>query len=345
MKTSPFKIYGGVTPLKQDPRLMVTASNGVSVPKANLKDYENSLKEANKDIAKENIKNKSTEPIVNENLLNVIPGSGEIVDAKNAIKDFVNEDYGGAALNMAGFFLPFVPGGVLKAGGKSIMNYLKKMPGVDDFLKSGKKMTKEQEINFKKGFAEADGNPIAGGVGGAQKTPQEVIDNNLKINKQLRYGDPDATVYPAIKNEQELAAMTNQIKQGHQSKFKQIEADMPNFNTGQLSQKNVKNLGSNNSGQTIYEVTFPNGSKQKFWESTGTGKKAVKLSGKNKHLNAENSKGYFGPVMGHMDGSKAGFSSSWFVKTDGWERGYGSMMIEDTQIWLKSLNDAGKLPK
>ena len=186
---------------------------------------------------------------------------------------------------------------------------------------------------------------VAEGVSNPQKFPQEVIDNNLRINKQFRYGDPDATVYPAIKNRKELQDMTNQIKRGHQDKFKQMESDMPNFNTGQLSQKNVKNLGSNESGQTIYEVTFPNGSKQKFWASTGTGQKSVKLSEKNKHLNAKNSKGYFGPVMGHIDGSKAGFSNSWFVKADGWERGYGSMMIEDTQIWLKSLNDAGKLPK
>ena len=171
MKTSPFKIQGGVSPLKQDPKLMVTASNGVSVPKANLKDYENSLKEANKDIAKENIKNKSTEPIVNENLLNVLPGSGEIVDAKNAIKDLVNKDYGGAALNTAGFFLPFLPGGVVKAVGKDIMNYLKKIPGVDDLLKSGKKMTKQQEVDFKKGFAESNGNPIVGGVGSTAAKP------------------------------------------------------------------------------------------------------------------------------------------------------------------------------
>ena len=266
------------------------------------------------------------------------PNKGNI---GTAIADFVTPDSIGEALMN---FIPF--GGV---GGKAIgktkifQQLMKKVPGLEKMFKSGGKVTKKQKFDFQKGLD--DGLKAKGGVSGAQKTPQEVIDNNLKINKQLRYGDPDATVYPAIKNEQELAAMTNQIKQGHQSKFKQIEADIPNFNTGQLSQKNVKNLGSNNSGQTIYEVTFPNGSKQKFWESTGTGKKAVKLSNKNKHLNAENSKGYFGPVMGHMDGSKAGFSSSWFVKTDGWERGYGSMMIEDTQIWLKSLNDAGKLPK
>ena len=253
----------------------------------------------------------------------------------DAIVDFVTPDSIGEALMN---FIPF--GGV---GGKAIgktkvfQQLMKKVPGLEKMFKSGKTITKKQKFDFQKGLD--DSLKAKGGVGGAQKTPQEVI------NKQLRYGDPDATVYPAVKNEQELAAMTNQIKQGHQSKFKQIEADIPNFNTGQLSQKNVKNLGSNDSGQTIYEVTFPNGSKQKFWESTGTGKKAVKLSNKNKHLNAENSKGYFGPVMGHMDGSKAGFSSSWFVKTDGWERGYGSMMIEDTQIWLKSLNDAGKLPK
>ena len=34
------------------------------------------------------------------------------------------------------------------------MDYLKKMPGVDNFLKSGKKMTKQQKMDFEKGFAE-----------------------------------------------------------------------------------------------------------------------------------------------------------------------------------------------
>tara|TARA_R110002012_G_C11502166_1_gene597461 strand:- start:48 stop:896 length:849 start_codon:yes stop_codon:yes gene_type:complete len=254
-----------------------------------------------------------------------------------AIVDFITPDSVGEAL------MNFIPFGGVAGKSKIIQNIVKKVPGLSKLFKSGTTMTKNQKIDFQKGFS--DGLQAKGGVGNAQKIPQEVIDRNLKINKQLRYGDPDATVYPAIKNKAELQAMTNQIKQGHQSKFKQMEVDMPDFNTGKLSPKNVKNLGSNDSGQTIYEVTFPNGSKQKFWESTGTGKKPVRLSDKNKHMNAENSKGYFGPVMGHMDGGKAGFSNSWFVKTDAWERGYGSMMIEDTQIWLKSLNDAGKLPK
>tara|TARA_R110000772_G_scaffold183649_1_gene294787 strand:+ start:27 stop:1073 length:1047 start_codon:yes stop_codon:yes gene_type:complete len=311
MKTSPFKIYGGVTPLKQDPRLMVTASNGVSVPKANLKDYENSLKEANKDIAKENIKNKSTEPIVNENLLNVIPGSGEIVDAKNAIKDFVDEDYGGAALNMAGFFLPFVPGGVLKAGGKSIMNYLKKMPGVDDFLKSGKKMTKEQEINFKKGFAEADGNPIAGGVGGGGT---DIKDYTLP--SYGKYSD---------KNYNNMQTM-----------LRDRGANLDEFVKGKGStvynKQNTKLLGSDG-GRQVVEVSLPNGETQKFYKSTGLGKKV-------------DSKDRWIPIDGTQTNARGG---EWFnkggsqatykgEKYKGYENSAGEYVSVETQLKAKGVN-------
>tara|TARA_R100001082_G_scaffold75398_1_gene43644 strand:+ start:513 stop:1814 length:1302 start_codon:yes stop_codon:yes gene_type:complete len=180
--------------------------------------------------------------------------------------------------------------------------------------------------------------------------------HNLKVKK---YGDPNAKIWETPKTYSDFKFQLDKATKQHQEKFAQMASDMPSFSTGQLDPKKIKNLGTSDSGQTIYEVTFPNGMKQKFWASTGRGQKPVRLSERNDHLNAESSKGYFGPVMGNMDTSakifsrrnklgkivKEGGSDSWFLKGEGWERGYGFMMIEDTQIWLKSLNDAGKLPK
>jgi len=133
---------GGVSPMKQGGD-MVTASDGSSVPRANLEDYENSLKEAKKEVAKEDVKKFISKPVINENILNVAPGSGEIVDAKNTVKDLIAGDYAGAALNAAGFAIPFVPGSVIKKGVKAVMNYIRKTPGAEDAIKKGTKILEE----------------------------------------------------------------------------------------------------------------------------------------------------------------------------------------------------------
>lgn len=43
-----------------------------------------------------------------------VPGVGEVIDAKNTIKDLKKGDYAGAVMNAAGFMLPFVPGKAIK---------------------------------------------------------------------------------------------------------------------------------------------------------------------------------------------------------------------------------------
>jgi len=287
---------------------MVTASNGVSVPKANLKDYENSLKEANKDIAKENVKKFISEPVVNENLLNVIPGSGEIVDAKNAIKDLVNKDYGGAALNMAGFLLPFVPGGVLKEGGKNIMNYLKKIPGVDGFLKSGKKMTKQQEVDFKKGFAESNGNPITGGVSG------EVKDYTLP-----NYGN-----------------FSEANKQAMQDMLRKSGTELDNFVKGKplniYNKQNTKLLGSDD-GRLVVEVKLPNGGTQKFYKSTGAGRK---IDSKDRWIPVDGSQTMpSGKEWFNKHGSQATYKGK---KYKGYENANGDYVSIEAQLKAQRVN-------
>lgn len=239
MKTSPFKIQGGVSPLKQNIPVDPMAGEGsVDSMVGNKKQSEIKYNTAGDDGF--------------DDIAQFAPITGEITDAKNAIKDFVNKDYGGAALNMAGFFLPFVPGGVLKAGGKNIMNYLKKMPGVDAFLKSGKKMTKQQEVEFKKGFAESNGNPIVGGVGSNTAKPFD--------GKHL----------------QNYGAYSEANKKRMQDMLRQKSNNLDEFLKGKgptsYNKQNTRYLGKQG-GRPIYEVDLPNGEKMRFYESTGAGNK------------------------------------------------------------------------
>lgn len=100
-------------------RDMVQASNGAMVPRDMLKTYEQSL-------AKMNVEEFNTTPI-NETTAGFLPGVGEIVDAKNTIKDLSKGDYLGAGLNAAGFMIPFIPGKIIKGAlKKPIKKYLKK---------------------------------------------------------------------------------------------------------------------------------------------------------------------------------------------------------------------------
>ena len=339
MKTSPFKIQGGVSPLKQNIPVDPMAGEGSVDPMVGGK-KQSEIKYSNKD-------SKSF-----EDLAQFAPVTGEILDAKNAIKDLVNKDYGGAALNMAGFFLPFVPGGVLKEGGKNIMNYLKKMPGVDDFLKSGKKMTKQQEVDFKKGFAESNGNPIAGGVGGDTKN---LINGNEYYKDALHYGK--ATSLEQYDNM--IADATKGV--GQQGKATDAALAKMNYNVAtELKPQNVKKIGSQN-GRGIFEVSYPDGTTQRFWRSSGGGGKSVMYKGKE-----VSSEGFFGTIAGHMD-SKVPVDQAikradkmatrgteehariidaltnndgYFIKSDGWQ-GYGSKTYEQTGAALKEMFDKG----
>ena len=131
------------------------------------------------------------------------------------------------------------------------------------------------------------------------------------------------------------------------------QIDNTGFTIKDLTLDSVQKVG-NKGGRDIYEVTFPNGESLMFWQSSGGGRKAVKFSPKNSHLDAPTSKGYFGVVSGQLDtsgfkwikqpdGSLVPGPEEWFIKSDGWERGYGSESIEDAGIWLKSVVDSGAI--
>jgi len=312
MKTSPFKIRGGVSPLKQDIPIDPSSGEGFNDPMV-----------GNKKQSEIDYINTGGEDL--ENIAQFAPLTGELIDAKNAIKDFVNKDYGGAALNMAGFFLPFIPGGVIKSGGKYIMDYLKKMPGVDAFLKSGKKMTKEQQVDFKKGFAESNGNPIVGGVGG------NTLDPRIKTGVNPKTG---------YKYDQEFMDLDNPVPSFNRQQLMEVEIpkmktlgkslDDSNFDASSLTKDNITFKGRSG-GRTIVEVDLGNGQKQLFYKSTGSaGKSGSGIGG--------TTEGLWQPYGGHQKNAGGGVGPGWFGKDGGYEDWYKSKSYRDISGNLDKLS-------
>ena len=76
-----------------------------------------------------------------ETIMGFAPYTGEVIDAKNTLVDLYKGDYTGAALNAAGFLIPFIPGAVLKKGAKEVAAWAKKNGGdIMDKLKGGGKI-------------------------------------------------------------------------------------------------------------------------------------------------------------------------------------------------------------
>tara|TARA_R110001599_G_scaffold231463_2_gene430687 strand:- start:1760 stop:2713 length:954 start_codon:yes stop_codon:yes gene_type:complete len=248
--------------------------------------------------------------------------------------------------------LEFAAGGVGVGLGKGVSKLAKtklgsklvnKVPWLKSLTKpitkgsKGTKGTKKTDFDFSKKHDYSGGKPKGGVDGGFSDDAIKKMNANID-----RYGQPDPTLYGKPKTKLEFNRVVQESTEG-------VGAMGRNMDNAGITIKNldpkksIKKIGVSDSGQEIYEVTYPNGEKLKFWESTGSANKPVVLSKKNAHLNAENSKGFFGVFPGNMDGSNVGFSKSWYIKADGWERGYGSEIVEDTGIWLKSLKESGIL--
>lgn len=127
-----------------------------------------------------------------------------------------------------------------------------------------------------------------------------------------------------------------------------------------LKPEHVKKVGTQ-SGRDIFEVSYPDGTTQKFWQSSGGGNKTVMYKGEE-----VTSKGFFGTVAGHMDnklpqeqaiaraddmyqrGTKEHAqmidaltnNDGYFIKGPGWQ-GYGSSTYEQTGAALKEMFEKG----
>jgi hypothetical protein len=254
-----------------------------------------------------------------ENVANFAPVSGEIIDAKNTIKDLIKGDYGGAALNAAGFMIPFIPGSVVKGGVKKIMDYIRKQPGAEDAIKKGEDIIQGSSKKAK----QMD-------VGGADK----VIDSKFNYEGATNY-----TSGGKITDATEFKKVTNDALDGLRSAGSSTDEALAKMNyniSTDLKPEHITKLGTQN-GRGIFEVTFPDGTTQKFWRSTGTGGKAVTLADGSKVA----SEGFFGALPGHMDVDIPGMKvDGWFIKGQDWQ-GYGSKTYTETGAKLKEMFDKG----
>jgi hypothetical protein len=137
-----------------------------------------------------------------------------------------------------------------------------------------------------------------------------------------------------------------------------------------LKPEHVKKVGTQ-SGRDIFEVSYPDGTTQKFWQSSGGGNKKVMYKGEE-----VSSEGFFGTVAGHMDNKipkkqavkraddqfdrlnwdentdpkiiqqhasmidALTNNDGYFIKSSGWQ-GYGSGTYEQTGAALKEMFEKG----
>jgi len=249
-----------------------------------------------------------------------VPVVSEAADLVSAGVSASRGDYSATALSLAGVIAPFAGGKVLKEG-KKFANKNEMADRINLAMKNNDAKIIESDPRF------------------TAEQKREIL-TNAKMPWNQTVKEVEFTNYGKIKDKAELGRITADATRGIGQTGRAIDAT--GFKVSDLSIDDVKKVGSKG-GRDIYEVTYPNGKKLKFWESSGTGNKPVRLSPRNADMNASNSKGYFGVVSGELDGSAVGMSDGWFIKSDGWERGYGSESIEDTGLWLRELKKSGKL--
>jgi len=240
-----------------------------------------------------------------EAVASFLPYAGEAIDAKNTVRDLINEDYYGAALNAAGFAIPFVPGWVVKGGVQKIMNFLRKQPGVEDAIKKGQDLMGGSktagQMSVRNPGAPTGVNPATG-----YKYDMDILDVDNPIPSFSRA----------------------QIDNVELPRMKQLgrQLDANNFDVSTLTADNITFKGRSG-GRTIVEVDLGNGQKQLFYKSTGSAGKAGSGVG-------GSTEGLWQPYAGH---SNSAGSKGWFGKDSGYEDWYKSESYRDISGNLDKL--------
>tara|TARA_B110000503_G_scaffold64579_1_gene101735 strand:- start:2601 stop:3629 length:1029 start_codon:yes stop_codon:yes gene_type:complete len=327
---------GGVSPMKQEKMIDPNAGEGSGDAKVGRK------KQSDIDYKEGEKKTEKTADQV-QDIANFAPIVGELIDGKLLVKDLIAGDYGGAALNAAGFALPFVPGSLVKKGVKKVMDYIRRQPGADDAIKKGTKILDE---------GGSVGSKPKGGVGGGSK-------NIINGNEYYKGATHRGTVTDIKQLDNTVADATSTVSR--QGKATDNALAKMDFNVAtDLKPEHVKKIGTQ-SGRDIFEVSYPDGTTQKFWQSSGGGNKTVMYKGEE-----ISSEGFFGTVAGHMDNKipqeqaiarademyKRGTkehaqmidgltdNDGYFIKSSGWQ-GYGSTTYEQTGAALKEMFGKG----
>jgi hypothetical protein len=215
------------------------------------------------------------------------------------ITDFITPDSVGEAL------MNFIPFGGVAGKSKVIQNIVKKVPGLSKLFKSGTTITKNQKINFQKGLD--DGLKAKGGVSG-----------EVKDYKLPNYGK-----------------FSEANKQAMQDMLRKSGAELDNFVKGKppyvYNKQNTKLLGSDD-GRLVVEVKLPNGGTQKFYKSTGLGKK---IDSKDRWIPVDGSQTRNGKEWFNKHGSQATYKGE---KYKGYENNAGEYVSVETQLKAKGVN-------
>jgi len=303
MKGTPFKtrrispfmqanpgLGGGQIPI--DPNAGETSGN------INTK---NNQKEIWKEMTNNDLQGTSSASVkeIAEGVGSFLPIAGEVIDAKNTIKDLIAGDYGGAALNAAGFAIPFVPGSVVKGGVKKVMSWLRKQPGAEDAIKKGDDIIQGSSKKAKQ--------MDVGGVN-PNKAPTGV-NPNTGYKYDMDVLDVDNPIPSFTKADLDKVEIPRMKQLG-----KNLDAN--NFDASTLTKDNITFKGRSG-GRTIVEVDLGNGQKQLFYKSTGSAKKAGSGAG-------GSTEGLWQPYAGHSSDA-----SNWFGKDAGYKDWYKSQSYRD----------------
>tara|TARA_R100000781_G_scaffold16476_1_gene13429 strand:+ start:496 stop:1479 length:984 start_codon:yes stop_codon:yes gene_type:complete len=255
MKSSPFKIKQKSSPL--------FANGGVQIPTQPHKGEGTDSKVGRKKQSEIEYKDADEEF---ETVASFAPVTGEIIDAKNTVIDLKKGDYTGAAINAAGLGLPFLSGKVLK-----------KMVGKGDATKT------------------ADMNTTAD-IGGVTKGKTKIPYNKDHKNQIFEIPGWENRVarHEAAENVMEVSNARGTDLDDWIASNKAGGVDFSKMDySGSVTKLPSKTSG--NAKWDFVEVDLPDGNKQIFYKSTGTGGKA-------------GSKGEWIPFEGHA-------ADGWFIKT------------------------------
>ena len=235
-----------------------------------------------------------------------LPGVGEVIDAKNTVQDLRKGDYSGAAMNAAGFVLPFVPGKAIK-----------------------------------KFFRGAEKTPAPKSIPSSNRLP---ISN--KNTPNVSTTKPESSIFAdgprRYHNETgmegiEIADMElNSMKK----LGKQLDDEYGYFDYGAITPDNARFHGTTG-GRPVAEVELPTGNTQMFYKSSGlAGKEGVGVGGTTEglwqpyggHVNMPNSQFNRGK----------GFNEQWFIKDGGYKDWYGSKSFKGISDNLDRIAQEGK---
>lgn len=358
-----FRHPGGVSPMKQEDMHFPDPNKSIKVQVSEANEKRTTTKKEKEEVFNKNLEknllnkeSESSKPMNTGDKVDLALATGGLTPVYGAVADAVNVvqntgqaifnavtgDYKEAkhdatnALWAAGAFIPagigqwFTGMKLAKATAKTAKSTKTGAKVTADFLNNAT----EAEVKASKTLSNT------------QKAEILNARVNTKIAKEAAEGIVNgkqyytgATHYGKVTTRLELLKTQDEIFEGITAMGRSTDEALAkiNYNVAtDLKVDNITKLGEQ-SGRQIFEVAYPNGTSQRFWRSSGGGKKFVTLANGSK----VSSEGFFGTLPGHMDVDVPGMKvAGWFIKGEKWT-GYDSKTFTETGAVLKDMFDKG----